>query len=121
MSERELFIQFEHPVYPDHTTPNGFLSDDVRAQACWYFYVLAQKQKEMVGESTEDQFGLLEEYNWMDRHYIQTAKTVAMIYGLTSPDEFAKAWDDVRREAARVGLPEPHDSYTKLTPRFWLQ
>lgn len=116
-----LQIKFNPFTFPDNTTPNGCLSRDPRAQACWYFYTLAQKQKENVGESTEDQFGLLDDMMWMDRHYVQTARTVAMMYGLESPDEFAKAWDDVRDEARRLGLPEPHPSYTKLTPRFVLQ
>jgi hypothetical protein len=116
----QLVIQFERPIFPDHTYPIGFLSQDVRAQACWHFYTLAEKQREVVGNSTEDQFGLLEEYRWMDRHYIQTARSVAMIHGLDNPDEFAKAWDDVRREAARCNLPAPHGSYTALTPRIIL-
>lgn len=108
-----------HPfVFPGHTKPNGALSQDARAQACWYFYVLAQKQRELVGDSIDDQFGLLEEHEWMDTRYVQTAKTVAMLYGLESPDEFAKAWDEVRAEAESCGLPEPHPSYTRLARIF---
>lgn len=99
--------------FPDHTKPNGFLSRDDRAQACWYFYLLAQKQREIIGDSTEDQFGLLEGSLWMNLEYEQTARTVAMIYGLDSPDEFAKAWGEVKAEALACGLPEPHWSYTK--------
>jgi hypothetical protein len=119
--EGHLRINFNRPTYPDNTQPKGFLSDDVRAQACWHFYTLAEKQRETVGDSIDDQFGLLEGNLWMDRHYIQTARTVAMIHGLESPDEFAKAWNEVRLEAARCKLPKPHDSYTRLTPRFTLQ
>jgi hypothetical protein len=117
----ELHINFEKPHYPDHTEPAGRLSRDPRAQACWHFYTLAEKQREKVGESTEDQFGLLETDLWMDRHYVQTARSVAMIHGLASPDDFAKAWTEVRAEALRCGLPDPHHSYVKLTPRFFLQ
>lgn len=117
----DLHIKFNPPSYPDNTEPLGYLSKDSRAQACWMFYTLAQKQLEMTGDSIDDQFGILEGNLWMDRHYVQTARTVAMIYGLESPDEFAKAWDDVRAEARNLGLPEPHDSYTRLTPRFIMQ
>ena len=116
-----LQFKFEKPFYPDHTEPKGRLTDDPRAQACWHFYTLAQLQYEKVGTGPEDQFGLLDHEMWMDRHYIQTARSVAMIHGLNSPDDFAKAWNDVRREAQRLGLPAPHPSYTKLTPRFTLQ
>lgn len=116
-----LEVVFSPPVYPNHTQPEGYLSADTRAQACWHFYTLAQQQKEKVGDSTEDQFGLYDDQLWMDTHYVQTAKTVAMIHGLASPDEFAKAWDEVRAEAERVGLPEPHPVYAKLTPRFFIR
>ena len=111
-------IKLNYFTFPDHTKPKGALSRDLRAQACWYFYVLAQKQREKVGDSTEDQFGLLEENQWMDTQYVQTARTVAAMYGLDSPDEFAKAWDEVREEAANSLLPEPHVSYTRLARVF---
>lgn len=116
----QLVIRFERPIFPDHSVPNGELSRDTRAQACWHFYTLAEKQREMVGDSIDDQFALLEGNLWMDKQYVQTAKSVAMIHGLASPDEFAKAWPEVRREALRCGLPTPHPSYTSLTPRFYL-
>ena len=112
-----------HPiVFPDLTQPKGELSQDLRSQACWYFYTLAQKQRELVGDSTEDQsFRLLDTDLWMDTAYVQTAQSVALMYGLESPDEFAKAWDEVRAEARKCGLPEPHDSYTRLVQRVIIQ
>lgn len=113
MTDRNMRINFQQIHFPDHTHPNGHLSRDPRAQACWYFYLLAQKQKEMVGDSTEDQFGILEEFLWMDKRYEQTARSVAMMYGLESPDEFAKAWDEVRAEARDCNLPAPADEYTR--------
>lgn len=116
----DIRINFRPNYYPDNTYPKGFLSKDIRAQACWHFYTLAQQMKEKVGDSIEDQFGLHEEYPWMDTHYVQLAKSIALIYGLESPDEFAKAWKEVRLEAARLSLPAPHDSYAKLAPRVVL-
>lgn len=113
MTDRMMKIHFTPPKFPDHTHPKGALSRDLRAQACWYFYLLAQKQKEMVGNSTEDQFGILDEFLWMDKRYEQTARSVAMMYGLESPDEFAKAWDEVREEARACNLPAPADEYTR--------
>lgn len=115
-----LGVVMQPPFFESHTTPNGYLSNDRRAQACWHFYTLAQKQMEMVGDSTEDQFALLETDLWMDTHFIQTARSVALIHDLDSPDDFAKAWDEVRAEAAACGLPQPHPKYTRLTPRFKL-
>jgi hypothetical protein len=108
-------ISFTYPTFPDHTIPVGALPREKGAQACFYFYLLAQKQKELVGDSTEDQI-LLEGELWMDTKYVQTARTVALIYGLESPDEFAKFWKFVKQEAWVCELPIPHDSYTKLAP-----
>lgn len=102
--------------YPDLTSPKGCLSPDMRAQACWYFYTLAQQIYEKVGKCTEDQFGLLEGNLWMSKHYVQLARAIAAIYGLTSPDEFAKAWDQVAMQAMVLGLPEPNGEYTRLAP-----
>ena len=107
-------MKLNYFTYPQLTKPNGPLSRDVRAQACWYFYTLAQKLKEQVGESTEDQFGLLEGELWMDKRYEGIALAVTTLYGLASPDEFAKAWDEVRECAKQCGLPAPALEYTRL-------
>lgn len=106
--------------FPDHTVPYGALPKHPGAQACWYFYLLAQKQKELVGDSTEDQI-LLEDELWMDKHYEQTARSVAMMYGLESPDEFAKFWKEAKQEAWICKLPIPADEYTRLVPRQVMQ
>lgn len=105
-----------HFEFPDHTIPKGRLPRDKRAQACWYFYLLAQKIKEKVGDSTEDQFGLLEGELWMDKHYVQLARSVALIYNLESPDEFAKFWPQVTEEATLCRLPNPSVEYMRLIP-----
>jgi len=113
-------IQLSPFTFPDLTHPKGALPDDLRAQACWYFYTLAQKQKESVGDSIDDQFGLLEDDLWMDKRYVQTAKTVALMYNLESPDEFLKFFEFVRMEAASRGLPEPAPEYMRPLKRFVL-
>lgn len=109
------------PVFPDHTHPHGHLSKDMRSQACWYFYLLAQKMLERVGgvmDEKESQFGLLDIYPWQKTHYAQLARTVATLYQLESPSEFAKAWDEVEREASSSGLPAPRDEYRRVAPRI---
>lgn len=110
-------VKLQHFEFPEQTEPKGFLPRDKRAQACWYFYTLAQKQKEKVGKSIDDQI-LLEGEMWMDTHYVQTAKTVALMYGLESPDEFMKFWDYVEKEAFRWGLPKPSPEYTRPLRRL---
>lgn len=113
-------ITLNYFTFPEHTKPSGCLSKDRRSQACWYFYLLAQKQKEIVGESVDDQFAIIEGNPWKDKHYVQTARTVAKMYGLESPSEFMKAWDEVIAEAQRSGLPIPSSEITNAVPRIFL-
>lgn len=116
-------ITLTPPIFPDHTEPKGALSTDMRSQACWYFYLLAQKNLERVGGTmaeNETQFGLLDIYPWQKTHYEQLAKSVAFLYQLESPSEFAKAWPEVEREALSSGLPAPRDEYKRVAPRIIL-
>lgn len=107
-------MRLHHFEFPDHTQPKGLLpAGEKAAQACWYFYLLAQKVKEKVGESIDDQFGLLDGDLWMDKKYEQIARTVAMIYGLESPDEMFKFWDYVEGEASDCQLPLPAEEYKR--------
>lgn len=99
-------------TYPELT----LLPQDDRAYACWYFYTLAQQQKEKIGESIDDQFGILEGERWMSKQYVQLARSVALMYQLESPDEFAKFWKYVWLQAKALNLPEPATEYTKLCP-----
>lgn len=106
-----MSLALKYPVYPDLTHPKGFLPRDKRAQACWYFYTLAQQLYERLGKSTEDQFGILEEYPWMDPHYEQLARSITTLYQLESPDEFAKFWPQVEKQARHMGYPIPKAVY----------
>lgn len=103
-------------IYPDLTKPKGYLSRDMRSQACWYFYTLAQNLYEKVGKTVEDQFAVLEGNLWMDKRYVPVAKAVAILYSLPSPDEFAKAWQEVVEQAISMSLPEPKAEYMRLAP-----
>ena len=106
-------MQLNYPVYPDLTHPHGHLPQDKRAQACWYFYTLAQQLYERLGKSTEDQFGILEGNPWMDPHYAQLARSIARLYSLDSPDEFMKFWYNVEKQAESMGYPAPAHVYKK--------
>lgn len=110
--EVHVKIKFQYPVYPDLTYPNGFLPDDKRAQACWYFYTIAQHAKETVGEGPESQI-ILEGELWMDKRYEQQARTVATMYQLESPDEMFKFWNQVQMQALSLGLPQPAPEYMR--------
>lgn len=111
-------ITLTPPIFPDHTFPKGALSTDMRSQACWYYYLLAQKQYEKVGESTDDQFAILDINPWQNTHYEQLARSIAMLYQLESPSEFAKAWPEVETEARNCRLPEPKTRYKRVAPHI---
>jgi hypothetical protein len=111
-------LNFNFPVYPDLTIPNGELPANKRAHACWTFYVLAEQQRRKVGNTTEDQFGIYEEFPWSDKRYEQTARSVALMYGLDSPEEFQRYWKHVERQCVALGYPRPSPEYTKPFPRI---
>lgn len=116
--DRITKLSLTPPIFPDHTFPKGALSSDMRSQACWYYYLLAQKQLENTGDSTDKQFGILDIHPWQDTHYEQTARTIAALYQLESPSEFAKAWQEVETEAANCRLPKPDDRYKRVAPHI---
>ena len=102
-------VQFQYPVYPTLT----LLPKKKEVYACWYYYTLAQQLYEKMGESTEDQFGILEEYPWQNPHYERIARSVAQMYSFDSPAEFLKEiiWERVKAQALELGYPEPKQIY----------
>jgi len=95
----------------------GCLPNDVRAHACWYYYLLCDKIKDVVGDELSDQVITFEAGStapaYLDQRYSQTARVVADIYSLDSPDEFLKFRFYTMQEAKRLHMPEPHESYMK--------
>lgn len=110
-----LQIKFEYPVFPEHTIPKGMLPKDLRAQACWWFYVRAHRILEEVGDSIDDQY-VLEGELWHDTHFVQMKRNTAMQYGLESAVEMDKMWKYVRAEANLCGLPMPDPRYVNASP-----
>lgn len=111
----EVKLHLNPFIYPDLTRPNGALPKDMRAQACWYFYTIAETARVKVGKGPSTQI-ILEDELWLETHYVEQAKSVATLYGLESPDEFAKFWPYVMTQARVLGLNPPHEDYMKLRP-----
>lgn len=113
----KIVVNYEYPYYSDMIQPKGFLGIDRRFHACFTYFLLCHKLKEKAGESIDDQI-VYEGDAWIDKPYGDIARSVAMRYGLESPDDFLK-FDfirAVRLEAARQQLPRPHDEYLKVWP-----
>lgn len=108
-----LKLRLQFPMYPMLMEPEGLLPRDKRACACWYFYTIAESARQTIGSTTEDQFGLLETFQWMDKRYEQQARSVALLYSLESPAEFEKFWPYVEKQAAALGYPAPAMEYKR--------
>jgi hypothetical protein len=104
-------MALKYPVYPDLDV----LPQDKRFYACWYYYTLAQKVFEKIGNSTEDQFGLLETDLWLSPQYEQIARSVALLYGFNDPGPFMeeRIWDVISSQALELGYPLPNDRYMR--------
>jgi hypothetical protein len=62
----------------------------------------------MLGDSTDDQFGILEGERWMDPQFEQIARSVALMYGFENPGEFMESMNLIwktRATSFRVGAP----------------
>ena len=112
-------MHFQFNVYPEHTQPNGFLTEDRACQAIWYYYLIAMTARSKIGKSIDDQ---IIEYKvgqaaplWKDKRFNQQFKSVAMMYGLESPDEMIPFWPNVKLEARSKGMPLPADEIVNLT------
>src|SRR3546814_13846836 len=74
--------------------------------ACWYYLMLAQKNKEQVGKGPESQIITVDTWSsekplWHEKRYKAIAKSVAIIYGCDSPEDFLKFIGPCLREAQR--------------------
>ena len=100
-------FNFTYPMFYEQIEPRGRLVLDKACHACWHYYMLADKNRVKVGRGIDDQIIVIEEGeyapDWMDKRYHQIAKTVAMIYGLESPEDFLPYFPLVEAEARRLG------------------
>jgi hypothetical protein len=97
-------LQLTPFIWTGHQYPDGFLPQDLRAHACWYYYILATAAKDKQGDSIEDQI-VLEGEPWYTAEFDKIKASVALLYGMADPAEMDKFWDYVDREARRCKLP----------------
>ena len=111
-------INYSYPFYTDHTvSQGGYLTFDKRTHALFNYYLLCQKLLEKAGQSIDDQIRY-DDAAWLDKPYANIAKSVAIRYGLDSPDDFLKRGikDIVEREIARLEFPAPAEEYWEVHP-----
>lgn len=124
-TNRPLKVTYDKYFFEDHTTPIGCLPNDDRAQACWLYYILAQENKERVGDGPESQI-IIDGSEWRKKRYVRIKKRVAMQYGIDDPAEMDKFWEYVEQEILRFntdkqeakGLPLPDEEYKWVSPIY---
>lgn len=106
----QMKINYEYPMFSDYLEPKGALAINKESHACFYYVMLAMKARALVGKGIESQ---IIEYKvgeaaplWLESRDEEIARSVALIYGLESPDAFlkktwqARAW----KQAVELGL-----------------
>lgn len=105
-------IQYEYPLFEDLVEPHGALSMDKRSHACWDYTRKAMRARELHNGGIQNQiiqYKVGEQVpEWYESHDEEIAKSVALIYGLDSPEEFLKtewkkrAWAQAQMLGLRV-------------------
>ena len=102
-------LHYNRPMFTDQVMPKGELTLDPLCHACWYYMMLAQQNKLKVGDGPESQIISYDTWSadrplWQNKNYKAIAKSVAVIYGCESPEDFLKFIGPCLREARRLGI-----------------
>lgn len=110
-----LRIQYLYPMFPDYVTPNGALTLQKECHACFYYALLAAKARGLVGEGPDSQ---IIQYRvgdtppeWMESRDEEIARSIAILYGLESPDEFLRFRKEAWTQAMLLGVELPREIF----------
>src|SRR3546814_18983150 len=75
-------LHYDRPIFTDQVMPKGELTLEPLCHACWYYLMLAQKNKEQVGKGPESQIITVDTWSsekplWHEKRYKAIAKSVA--------------------------------------------
>lgn len=107
-------LNYEYPFYEDLVEPNGALTLDKRSHACWYYTLLAMRARHLHAGGIDNQIlqvrvGYEADTHWHESRDEEIARSVAMIYGLDSPDEFLKFKAHAWAQAQILGVAKSLD------------
>lgn len=110
----EKRLNYEYPYFEDYLEPKGALCINRECHACFYYAMLAWKARGNAGP-IESQIILYKvgetPANWREPRDAEIAASVAIIYGLESPDKFLiykkRAW----AQAKELGITLPADIF----------
>src|SRR3546814_1545994 len=72
-------LHYDRPIFTDQVMPKGELTLEPLCHACWYYLMLAQKNKEQVGKGPESQIITVDTWSsekplWHEKRYKAIAK-----------------------------------------------
>lgn len=87
-------IQYEYPFFADYVEPKGALAINKESHACFYYAMLATRARALVGSGIDSQiiqYRVGDEIpDWRESRDEELARSVAILYGLESPEAFLK-------------------------------
>lgn len=106
-----LKIQYNYPMFEDFIEPKGALTLDKRCHACFYYGMLAAKARYLAGDGPESQIISYKVGDtppeWMESRDVELARSIAILYGLESPDDFLRFRKEAWAQAALLGIDIP--------------
>lgn len=108
-------ITYEYPLFVDYIQPNGTLTIEKECHACFYYGMLAFKARGLAGDGIDSQiiqYKVGEEIPaWYEPRDEELARSVALIYGLESPDEFLRFKKQAWAQAKLLGIEIPPEVF----------
>lgn len=108
-------IVYEYRMFVDYIEPKGALTLDKACHACFYYTMLATKARLNAGaiETQMIQYKVGEEAPlWREPRDEEIAISIALMYGLESPDEFLKFKKEAWTQAQHfLGVEVPLEIY----------
>lgn len=110
-SELKGRLVYEYPYFVTHLAPNGFLTVAKECHACFYYGMLANQAIALQGKGPESQTIVYKVGDtpppWFDALLPNIARSVAIIYGLESPDSFLPYKKEAWAQAKSLGFDIP--------------
>lgn len=121
-SSGDVSLHLTPPIFNDHMIPDGALprpeqfgNTGIAAHACWFYYLIAHAALVEARKTIDEQIRL-EGEEWATTDFVQQKRTVAMLYGLRSPEDMDRWWIQVAKECDRIGAPLPEKIYMFANP-----
>lgn len=115
----QVKVNYEYPMFENYIVPNGVLTLDKRCHACFYYGMLAQKARNLAGAGPESQIISYKvgetPPEWMESRDEELARSIAILYGLESPDDFLRFSKEAWGQAHVLGIDIDEEVF-RVTP-----